>query len=375
MQIVAAVAVDPLAPFSVQSVTLEEPRKDEILVKIAGVGLCHTDLTALAGKMIPVKLPAVFGHEGAGTVAAVGADVSKFKVGDRVVMSFGSCGHCGNCEAQHPAYCKNSALLNHTGMRPDGSTAIRGRLSGGADAVAMSSHFFGQSSFASHALTRERNLVHVPEAFPLELAGPLGCGIQTGAGSVLNVLRCAPGSSLLIAGGGSVGLSALLAAVVANCAEIILVEPVAKRRELALALGATDVLDPLAPDFAARLAAVAPAGVDHFFDSTGLPAMITTGINMLGTRGSAALVGIPPEVDSAVSVALLPLIGLGRTVHGVVEGDSNPPSFIVRLIHLYLDGRFPIDKLMTRYPLREINQAVRDHKNGTCVKAVLIPEE
>ena len=185
MQVIAAVAVDSLTPFSVQSVTLDEPRKDEILVKIAGVGLCHTDLTALAAKMIPVKLPAVFGHEGSGTVAAVGADVSKFGVGDRVVMSFSSCGHCDNCAAHHPAYCKNSAVLNHTGMRPDGSTAIRGRLSGSAEAVAISSNFFGQSSFASHALTSERNLVPVPEAFPLELAGPLGCGIQTGAASVL----------------------------------------------------------------------------------------------------------------------------------------------------------------------------------------------
>jgi aryl-alcohol dehydrogenase len=103
--------------------------------------------------------------------------------------------------------------------------------------------------------------------------------------------------------------------------------------------------------------------------------MITTGISMLGTRGSAALVGVPPELDSAVSVALLPLIGLGRTIHGVVEGDSDPPYFIARLMHLHLNGRFPIERLMTRYPLREINQAVRDHKNGTCVKAVLIPEE
>jgi aryl-alcohol dehydrogenase len=373
MQIAAAVAINPLAPFLVQTVALDEPRRDEILVKIAGVGLCHADLIALAGKMIPVKLPAVLGHEGSGIVAAVGAGVSKFKVGDRVAMSFRSCGHCINCGANHPAYCESMAVLNHAGMRPDGTTSIRGRATGAADVGAISSNFFGQSSFASHALTYERNLVKVPDAFPLELAGPLGCGVQTGAGSVLNVLRCAPRSSLLIAGGGSVGLSAVLAAMVAGCSKVIVAEPVANRRELARDLGATDVLDPRAANFAAELNKIAPTGVDHFFDSTGIPAVIAGGINALGLRGSAAIVGVPPELDSTVPVALLPLIGLGRTIHGVIEGDSDPEPFIARLMQLYLDGRFPLDKLITKYPLTEINQAVHDHKNGKCVKAVLIP--
>jgi len=373
MQIVAAVAVDPLAPFSVQSVDLDEPRRDEILVKISGVGLCHTDLTAMAGKMIPVRLPAVFGHEGAGIVLAVGAAVSGFKVGDRVAMSFRYCGECGNCRASHPAYCESVAALNYAGKRPDGSTSIQGSTNAAAGAAAFSSNFFGQSSFASHALTYERNLIGVPDAFPLELAGPLGCGVQTGAGSIFNVLQCAPGSSLLIAGGGSVGLSALLAAVVAGCSQIIVAEPVLRRRELALALGATDVLDPRAADFSARLTEIAPVGVNHFFDTTGIPAVIALGIDALGSRGRAAIVGVPPGLDSTLSMALVPLIGLGRSIHGVVEGDSDPQSFITRLIQLYLEGRFPLDKLITKYPLRDINQAVSDHKDGRCVKAVLIP--
>jgi aryl-alcohol dehydrogenase len=373
VQIVAAIAYQRTGPFVVEAAQLDEPRADEVLVKIAGVGLCHTDLTALAGKIIPINLPAVFGHEGSGTVAAVGARVTRFKVADRVTMSFGSCGRCSHCTAGHPAYCESGAMLNYAGAREDGSTSIQrcSQETGQRDAVA--SHFFGQSSFANYALTYERNLVAVPEGFPLELAGPLGCGIQTGAGAILNVLRPAAGASLLITGGGSVGLSALLAAVVAGCGQIVVVEPVLERRELALALGATHTLDPTAPAFGAQLGKLAPSGFNHFFDSTGLPRVIAQGVNALGLRGSAALVGIPPEPDSALAMPLLPLIGAGRSIHGVVEGDSNPAVFIPHLMDLYRNGQLPIDRLICTYPLSDINRAVADHREGRCVKAVLIP--
>jgi aryl-alcohol dehydrogenase len=373
MQIVAAIAYQRTGPFVVEAAQLDEPRANEVLVKIAGVGLCHTDLTALTGKIIPINLPAVFGHEGSGTVAAVGAHVTKFKVEDRVTMSFCSCGHCTHCTAGHPAYCESSSTLNYAGARDDGSTSIQGCSQQTGERASIASNFFGQSSFANYALTYERNLVAVPEGFPLELAGPLGCGIQTGAGAILNVLRPAKGSSVLITGGGSVGLSGVLAAVVAGCGKIIVVEPVLERRELALALGATHALDPTSPDFGAILGKLAPAGFNHFFDSTGLPHVIAQGINRLGLRGSAALVGIPPELDSALAMPLLPVIGAGRSIHGVVEGDSNPEVFIPYLMDLYLEGRLPIDRLISTYRLSDINRAAADHREGRCVKAVLIP--
>jgi aryl-alcohol dehydrogenase len=372
MDIIAAVARGPETPFSVETVALDEPREDEILVKVAGVGLCHTDLTARAGQIMPIKLPAVLGHEGSGLVVAVGAKVSKYKAGDRVVMSFRSCGRCRNCTTGHPAYCESMPSLNYVGSRLDGTTAIHSTdLAGPGSGV--SSNFFGQSSFAAYALTYERNLVAVSAGVPLELAGPLACGVQTGAGAILNVLRPAEGSSLLVTGGGSVGLSAVLAAVVAGCTRIIVAEPVAKRRELALQLGATHTVDPRNSDLAQEVRRFAPSGVDHFFDSTGLPSVISSGLSALGLRGSAALVGVPPKLDSALTFPLLALVGLGISIHGVVEGDSNPEAFITRLMHLYSEGRFPFDRLISTYPFQDINRAVSDHKEGVCVKAVLIP--
>jgi aryl-alcohol dehydrogenase len=371
MDVIAAVAHGPEAPFSVQTVVLDEPRDDEILVKVAGVGLCHTDLTARAGQIMPIKMPAVLGHEGSGVVVAVGSKVTKFKAGDRVVMSFRSCGQCRHCTTGHPAYCESMPSLNYVGARLDGTTAIRSNDR--SPGSAFSSNFFGQSSFATYALTYERCLVAVPDGVPLEMAGPLACGVQTGAGAILNVLRPATGSSLLITGGGSVGLSAVLAAVVAGCARVIVAEPVAKRRELALELGATDAIDPRSSDLAQEVRKIAPSGVDHFFDSTGLPTIISSGLSLLGLRGSAALVGVPPTLDSALVYPLLPLVGLGITIHGVVEGDSNPPAFIARLMQLYTEGRFPFDRIIATYPFQDINRAVSDHKEGLCVKAVLIP--
>jgi aryl-alcohol dehydrogenase len=373
MEILAAVARGPEAPFSLEPVTLDAPRDDEILVKIAGVGLCHTDLTARAGQIMPIKTPAVLGHEGSGNVVAVGSAVQKFKVADRVVMSFRSCGHCRNCSAHHPAYCESMPMLNYVGTRVDGTTAIHARDISAGNEEAVSSNFFGQSSFATYALTYERNLVAVPQQIPLELVGPLGCGIQTGAGGVLNVLRPVAGSTLLVTGGGSVGLSAVMAAVVAGCARIIVIEPVGKRRELALSLGATDAIDPGNANLTEEVRKIVPAGVDHYFDSTGHPAVVGNGLSVLGLRGSAALVGVPPQVDSAVQIPLMQLMGLGHSIHGVVEGDSDPEAFIVKLMQLYLDGRFPFDRLIATYPLRDINRAVADHKAGLCVKAVLIP--
>jgi aryl-alcohol dehydrogenase len=371
MDIIAAIGDGAGLPFSLRRIALDDPREDEILVKVVGVGLCHTDIVALSGQIMPIKLPAVLGHEGSGIVAAVGSKVTKFKSGDRVVMSFRSCGRCRNCEASHPAYCESMPSLNYVGTRLDGSTSLRSKN----DGAAISSNFFGQSSFATHALTYERNLVAVPQGFPLELAGPLACGIQTGAGAILNVLRPAPGSSILITGGGSVGLSALLGAIIAGCTRIIVAEPVAARRDLALALGATDTIDSRSADLSQKVRALVSSGVDHFFDSTGIPAVISSGLGTLGLRGSAALVGVPPTTDSALAFPLMPLVGLGLSIHGVVEGDSDPQSFITLLMRLYLEGRFPFDKFISTYAFRDINKAVADHKEGNCVKAVLIPDQ
>ncbi|MGE0829646.1 MAG: NAD(P)-dependent alcohol dehydrogenase [Hyphomonadaceae bacterium] len=367
MRITAAVARAPDVDFTIETVEIDEPRPDEVLVRIVGVGLCHTDLVTKAG-FAPFSLPAVLGHEGAGIVERVGADVTKVAPGDRVAISFRSCGKCPRCGGGEPAYCAEFGMLNFGGARPDGSKAIR------AEGEAIASNFFGQSSFGSYALTYERNLVKAPANAPLELLGPLGCGVQTGAGGVMNALACRAGSSILISGGGAVGLSAVMGAVVRGCKTIIVLEPHASRRALALELGATHALAPAeTPDLAAAVNAITPGGVDYGFDTTGVSAVQQEAMKCLAARGVFGFVGISPP-GTPPPGDIMQIIGMGQTIKGIVEGDSNPDVFIPELIKLYQAGRFPIDKLVRTYPLSQINQAIADQHHGECVKVVLLPD-
>jgi len=369
MLISAAVTRAPLAPFTIEQITLDAPRPDEVRVKIVGVGLCHTDLVGSAGAF-PIKLPAVFGHEGAGIVEEVGSAVTKVKAGDRVALTFRSCGGCPNCDRHDPAYCHRMPMLNYAGVRTDGSRTLSD-----ADG-AISGNFFGQSSFASHALVYERNLVKIPDDMPLDIAGTLGCGVQTGAGAVMRSMKCEAGSSLVVLGGGAVGLSAVLGAVVQGCSTIVVVEPQEGRRELALSLGATHVIDPIGTDLAAALRAIAPAGLNYAFDTTALPAVVEAAASALAPHGTFGFVGVPkPDaMDARLPLPMVAVMSRGLTYKGIIEGDSDPDEFIPQLIALYQAGRFPFDKLIRKYPLTSINQAVADQHRGACIKAVLLNE-
>ncbi len=364
MKIQAVVARDG-GVFEVQNVDLDAPRDDEILVRIAGVGLCHTDIVFAAGGGL-LELPAVLGHEGSGVVEAVGASVTKVAPGDRVAISFRSCGACDRCDSGDPAYCRTMPMLNYTGKRDDGSKSIQG--AGGE----ISGNFFGQSSFADHALTYERNVVKVPDDVPLELMGPLGCGIQTGVGGVTRSLGATPGSSILVLGGGSVGLSAVMGAAINRCATIVLAEPMAERRELARELGATHTLDPTEQDLAETVRDIVPMGVDFAFDTTGIPAVLEAVSDCLGSKAVFGIVGIAPP-GTKVPGDLTSLMTFGHTVKGIIEGDSDPDEFIPELIEHYKAGRLPLEKLVKTYPLAEINKAIDEQAQGLCVKPVLIP--
>ncbi|RJF94328.1 NAD(P)-dependent alcohol dehydrogenase [Oleomonas cavernae] len=365
MEITAAVARSGEADFVIQQVELDAPREDEILVRIVGVGLCHTDLVARDGAF-GLAYPAVFGHEGSGVVDQVGTKVKKVKKGDRVAITFRSCGECARCKRGEPAYCHTLPLLNFAGMRPDGSKAIRS----GDEPV--TSNFFGQSSFATYALTYERNVVKVPGGVPLELVGPLGCGIQTGAGGIMRSLACEAGSTLLITGGGAVGLSAVMGAAIQQCATIIVVEPHAVRRQLALELGATHVIDPIAsPDLAVAVRAIVEIGVDYAFDTTGRPDTLQAIMGCLGPHGTLGIVGVPPP-GTPVPGDLTSVITFGHIIKGIIEGDSDPDVFIPEMIAHYLAGRLPFDRLIRTYPLTEINKAIADQHHGDCVKVVLL---
>jgi aryl-alcohol dehydrogenase len=367
MKIIAAIARNAHQPFTIEEVDIERPCANEVLVRIHGVGLCHTDLIA-RDQFIPIELPAVLGHEGAGVVAAVGEKVSKVQVGDRVVMSFASCGHCARCAQNLPSYCASFPALNYSGRRPDGSSGIS---IGGSP---ISSSFFGQSSFASHALTSERNLVKLDDpGLPLQILGPLGCGFQTGAGAVLRSLACDPGSSICVFGGGPVGLAAIMGAVIQGCATIILVEPIASRREVAKSLGATHVIDSACGQVGEAIRSIVPSGLDYSLDTSGREEVIVTALGALGSHGLLGLVGVPPRPESAISVNLASLITYGHRIHGIIEGDSDLDRFIPELLGHFKAGRFPFDTLVKTYRLDQVNEAIAAQLRGDCIKAVLIP--
>ena len=368
MQTIAAVARQPHGDFTLETVEIEMPREGEVRVRIAGVGLCHTDLI-FRDQFVPYPLPAVLGHEGAGVIEALGPGVEGLAVGDAVVLGFSSCGHCARCDEHLPSYCREFPPLNYAGIRlEDGSKAYS------KDGEAISSHFFGQSSFAAQAIVRARNVVKVEDpAAPLAILGPLGCGFQTGAGGVMRSMACRAGSSIVIVGGGPVGLAAVMGAKIRGCTTIILVEPVEKRRDLGRELGATHVVDPMAGDVTGAVREIVADGVDYAFDTSGRVEMMEAVLAALTPRGMLGLVGVPGKAEAALTINIAGMITYGQRVVGIMEGDSDPQSFIPELIAAHRNGQFPFDRLVQTFPLTEINEAIEAQKRGDCVKVVLIP--
>lgn len=362
--ITAAVVRASGGPWSVETLELDDPRDDELLVRIQGVGICHTDLS-IRDQYLPLKLPIVLGHEGAGVVERVGPRVTGIAPGDHVVLTPLSCGACGNCHRGLPVYCEQFLRLNIGTRRLDGSATLRDHH------AKVSGMFFGQSSFASHALAHQRNAIPVPRDLPLELLGPLGCGIQTGAGTITNALRPPAGSSLAVFGTGAVGLSAIMAARLIGCGTIIAVDLLPQRLELARQLGATHTVHNSSPDATDQIrAATAGRGLQFAIDTTARPDVIRQAVDCLASPGVCAVLGLAP---AGTDVALdLNTLGHGRTLRGVTEGESVPALMIPELIAWWRQGRFPFDRLIRRYDFRDINQAAADMTHGHAIKPVLI---
>lgn len=366
MEITAAVARTAEQPLEIENLQLDDPHPGEVQVRLVASGVCHTD-AIVRDQWYPVPLPQVLGHEGAGVVEAVGAGVTTVAPGDHVVLGFNSCGHCTSCMQGHPAYCASFFGLNFGGARPDGSRAFST-----GDGEAVGSHFFGQSSFATYANVAERTVVKVADDAPLELLGPLGCGISTGAGAVLNVLDPEAGSSIAVFGAGAVGDAAILAAVVANASTIIAVDVVPSRLEKARELGATHVVNGRDEDAVARIREITGgAGVDYALDTTGVPAVFRQMADSLGTRAHGALVGAAAlGTEASIDIGTM-LVG-GASITMVVEGDAVPQSFIPRLIALHAAGRFPFGELVQSYSLQDINTAFEDSESGATLKPVVL---
>lgn len=366
MRITAAVAESRGAPFGLRELELDDPRPDEVLVRIVATGICHTDISVRDG-ITPFPLPAVLGHEGAGVVEAVGGAVGTLAPGDHVVLSFDSCGRCASCIAARPVYCRHWVSLNLLGGgRLDGSPTLYDHE------VPVHGHFFGQSSMATYALATERSAVEVPGDLPLERLGPLACGVQTGVGSVLNVLRPAAGTTLVVFGAGGVGLSAIMAAGLTPLARLVAVDIDDRRLALARELGATDTVNATAEDAVDAIRQLTGgAGADYTIETTGVLRVFRQAVDALGATGTCVVIGVPP-LGSEAALDVPDLLTRGIRIVGTNQGDSIPKLFIPRLVELHRQGRLPFDRLLRFFPLGEINGAVASALSGETVKPVLV---
>jgi aryl-alcohol dehydrogenase len=362
MKIDAAVLRDAAGTYAIESVELPGPGPGQVLVRVVGAGMCHTDVVPRAGSPL-VGPPIITGHEGAGIVEAVGEGVTRVAVGDHVCMSFDSCGRCVPCRAANPAYCEEFMARNLSGRNPDGSAGVRDEH--GADVLGR---WFGQSSFATYAIGTERNVVVVDRELPLELLGPLGCGVQTGAGSILVAMDVQPGSSVVVFGTGAVGLSAVMAAKVAGAEQIIAVDLHDHRLQTATELGATHTARGDAEDLAAHLRDLTGGGANYTFDTTGVPSVMRTAMDVLRMTGVCGYVGVQLGDLVLDSPAIV-----GKTMLGILEGSADPQTFIPRMIELWQAGSFPFDRMIEQFPLSRINEAEQASLSGQVVKPVLIP--
>lgn len=368
MRTTALIVESPGADFTLAELELDDPRDDEVLVRIVATGLCHTDLTVPS--MLPAEMmPTVVGHEGTGVVEKVGAAVTGIEVGDHVVLSFRSCRACDSCRAGHVGYCEQSLLLNYMGMRADGTTTLS-RVHDGAEQTVFGS-FFGQSSFARHALAYADNCVVVDKTLDLTRLAPFGCGFQTGAGTVLNVLDPAPEESLVVFGAGAVGLAAIAAARGAGVERVIAVDPVASRRALAEGYGAT-AIDPTSGDVQPveeQVKAHTGGGASYAIDTTALAPVVLQAQRALRSRGVLVALGLGA---AEYTIDAIDLLQSGKIVRSSMEGESDPLTMVPDLIARRADGRFDVDRLVTTFGFDQIADAVAASLSGEVVKPVLV---
>jgi aryl-alcohol dehydrogenase len=360
MQVTAAVSRGIGEAPALEALELESPCSGEMLIRLVATGICHTDLHEHPGRVTPQ--PVVLGHEGAGVVEELGAGVRGFEVGDHVILSGSSCGRCPSCLASRPTYCDLAMPLCFGGKRLNGTTALR------AGAVPVHSHFFGQSSFATHALAPERTAVKVNKDLPLEKLGPLGCGVITGAGAVIEALRVGYGDSIAIFGVGSVGLSAVMAARLAGAQHIVAVDINAERLALARELGATQAIHS-DDDALKQIRALTGRGMRYSLNTTTVPAVHTLALEVLAMNGTSAFVAAP---RGEWSPQMFPMLAGGRQLRGILGGDAHPGLFLPKLIEYWQQGRFPFDRLLTFYRFEEIARAFDDMRHGRVVKPVLL---
>lgn len=362
MKTLAAVSREGAPAPTLETLDLEDPRPGEVLVRIVATGVCHTDLRVHAGMGPGTPRPIVLGHEGAGIVERLGDGVKSLAVGDHVVLSGASCGSCPSCRQNSPIHCVEMMPRNFGGSRMDGSSALS------QNGSRIHAQFFGQSSFSQYSLANERSAVKVTKDVPLELLGPLGCGVITGSGAVIQSLKVGPGESIVVFGTGGVGLSAIMAARLVGASRIIAVDVLPSRLALAKELGATDALNPHEGDVVKAIRDLVPGGVSYSLNTTSVPDNYTHGLDCLAPRGTAGFVTSP---RGEWKPNMFPILAGAKKLQGIVGGDANPQFFIPMLIDYYRQGRLPFDRLIRFYRFDEIGTAFHDMHRGETIKPVL----
>ncbi|KAJ0423303.1 chaperonin 10-like protein [Aspergillus carlsbadensis] len=368
-------------------VTLRPLREKELLVDIVASGICQTDLHfAGAESGFGVHYPRVMGHEGAGYVRQIGPGVAAAKVGDPVIMSFSACKSCEPCARGHPAHCFNFNAINFEVVpenfvfRVPISESQSTQAQKDSSAPDIYGKFFGQSSFASVSIVQEDSIVNVSGLVSsredLALLSPLGCGIQTGSGAIINAASASSKDRVVVIGLGGVGLSAVMGAKIAGCAQIIGIDRHESRLELAKELGATHVVR---VDPGADLSAVTDAvkavtgglGANITLDTTGVPALIAEGVKMTAFKGKVLQVGSAPET-ATLAIPIHEFMFSGKQFIGVVEGDVVPTEYIPKLIAWAKEGKLPLEKIVRFYQAEDFGVAIRDMQGGQTVKPVIL---
>jgi S-(hydroxymethyl)glutathione dehydrogenase/alcohol dehydrogenase len=359
----AAVMYEPNTPLKIEEVTLDEPQANEVLVKMVATGTCHSDLHFMKGEM-PQPVPIVMGHEGAGIVEKVGPGVTTLQPGDHVIMmvSF-SCGKCRYCSEGRPTLCVENLPIASNATLPGGGM----RLHKGDQEL---HHIFGLASFAEYAVVNERSCVKVRDDAPFEVVCLLGCGISTGIGAAINTTGMAPGESIVIYGCGGVGLGAVMGAKLVGAGKLIAVDMLDQKLDLAKELGADFVINASREEPMGKIMEITGGGADYALECIGNTDVMTQAFGSIHNGGKCIILGMAP-LGTSLNIQTYEFL-LGKILIGCMQGDIVAQVHIPRYVDLYMDGKLPIDKMITRsHTLDEINEAFTALDKGEVIRSVI----
>ncbi|MFM8499567.1 MAG: Zn-dependent alcohol dehydrogenase [Chakrabartia sp.] len=357
----AAVLVEPNKPLVIEDLNIAKPGPHEVLIRTAACGLCHSDLHFIEGAY-PHPLPAIPGHEAAGIVEAVGSEVRTVKPGDAVVTCLSAyCGHCEFCVTGRMSLCLGGDTRRAPGEAPRITRADGSQVN----------QMLNLSAFAEQMLIHEHACVKINPDMPLDRAAIIGCAVTTGAGTIFNACKVTPGETVAVVGCGGVGLATVNAAKIAGAGRIIAADPMPEKRALALKLGATDVIDPMADGAAGQIVEMTKGGVDHAIEAVGRPASAQLAVNVLRRGGTATILGMMPLAEK-VGLSAMDLLS-GKKLQGAIMGGNRFPVDIPRLVDFYIRGLLDLDSIIAeRIPLSAINDGFDKMKKGDSARSVIV---